>query len=81
MNHQGEGSLHKYLRDKGWANGVSASGENRCRGYGLFLIHVDFTIEGLNHADEVLVMIYQYLNMIKREDPLLRILEVSCYFF
>ena len=47
IGHEGAGSVLSYLKEKGWANGMSAGAGNGAAGFEFFKIQVDLTQEGL----------------------------------
>lgn len=48
------------------------------RGFGFFDVMVDLTKEGFEHVDDIIELIFQYLNMIKEKGPQKRIFEEYC---
>ena len=46
MGHEGPGSIHSYLKGKGWSTGVSAGNSSQGRGFSKFGITVSLTKEG-----------------------------------
>lgn len=46
IGHEGPGSLHSYLKAKGWITGLSTGPQNLARGFGMFKITVFLTSEG-----------------------------------
>jgi len=55
------------LKCEGWANGLSAGGSSGGVGYEFFKISVDLTKEGLVHYEDIIVMIFQYILMLRQE--------------
>lgn len=47
IGHEGKGSILSHLKEKGWANGMSAGNGNGAHGFEFFKIQVDLTAEGL----------------------------------
>lgn len=87
IGHEGPGSILAYIKEKGWANGLSAGPTNLCPGTGLFSVSVSLTEEGLKHYREVVKIIFQYIAMIREQPPqewivdeLIRMSEVNFRF-
>jgi len=47
IGHEGKGSILSLLKERGWANGMSAGAGNGANGFEFFKIHVDLTQVGL----------------------------------
>ncbi|XP_056631781.1 insulin-degrading enzyme isoform X2 [Diorhabda carinulata] len=69
MGHEGPGSILSVLKARGWSNSLVAGNKPAPRGIGFFAVAVDLTEEGINHVDEIVELVFQYLNMLKREGP------------
>lgn len=71
IGHEGRGSLFYHLKSLGWANWLESStqsGENR--DFDAFVLKISLTREGaLHHKDEIIAMVFDYLEMLKREGP------------
>lgn len=76
LGHEGEGSLLSFLKAKGWCNSLVSGGKAGARGFCFFNVCVDLTEEGLNHIDDIIKLVFQYINMIKKEGPLERLYNV-----
>eukprot|EP01102_Stenamoeba_stenopodia_P010549 TRINITY_DN3195_c0_g1_i1.p1 TRINITY_DN3195_c0_g1~~TRINITY_DN3195_c0_g1_i1.p1 ORF type:complete len:473 (+),score=107.38 TRINITY_DN3195_c0_g1_i1:22-1440(+) len=74
--YQGAGSLLSYLKQKGWAEDLSAELYVEEREFSIYSVSIDLTGAGLNHADEVLLNIFEYIHMINStsNDDKLRVL-------
>ncbi|XP_065170967.1 insulin-degrading enzyme isoform X2 [Atheta coriaria] len=70
VGHEGPGSILSALKEKGWSNKLYAGYKEPHRGTGFFGVSVDLTEEGLKHTDEIILMIFQYLNMLKQSPPI-----------
>lgn len=64
VGHEGKGSLFHILKEKGWADKLSAGSNNISTGYENFQIEVELTPLGLDHYKQVLVLIFQYLKLL-----------------
>jgi insulysin len=69
IGHEGPGSLLTYLKVKGWANELSAGASPVCPGTAFFSISLRLTTEGLKNYEEVVVAIFQYITMLKSQEP------------
>ncbi|KAF5280052.1 hypothetical protein FQA39_LY18167 [Lamprigera yunnana] len=70
VGHEGPGSLLSILKSRGWSNHLVAGGRPAPRGMGFFAISVDLTEEGMFHVNNIVKLIFQYLNMLKSHGPL-----------
>lgn len=48
VGHEGPGSLHSYLKNKGWITGLSSGPQNLGRGFGMFKVTVYLTADGFS---------------------------------
>lgn len=69
VGHEGSGSLLAHLKDKSWANELSAGGHTVSKNNGVFSIDIDLTDLGLEHYEDVTHIIFQYLEMLKLNLP------------
>ncbi|KAF9431806.1 Insulinase (Peptidase M16) [Entomortierella beljakovae] len=67
IGHEGSGSILSYLKKKGWANSVSCGSSSGGIGFEFFKISVDLTKEGLLRHEDITVVIFQYIQMLKKE--------------
>ncbi|KAG0214048.1 Insulinase (Peptidase M16) [Mortierella sp. GBA30] len=67
IGHEGGGSILSLLKKKGWANNLSAGTSHGGIGFEFFKITVDLTKEGLAHYEDVTLIIFQYIQMLRRE--------------
>lgn len=67
LGHEGEGSLLEVLRDRGWANALSAGGGIATDGINIFDVNVALTEEGLAHVDDITALLFQFIDLVKRE--------------
>ncbi|PSN57801.1 Insulin-degrading enzyme [Blattella germanica] len=75
FGHEGPGSLLSVLRAKGWCNSLVGGARTGSRGFGFFGINVDLTEEGIDHVDDIVKLVFQYVNMLKKEGPMEWIFE------
>lgn len=69
VGHEGEGSLLSELKKKGWCNNLYAGARREARGFQFFNLTVDLSEEGGDHIQDIIKLVYQYLNMLKRKRP------------
>ncbi|KAL8948045.1 MAG: hypothetical protein Q9222_005737 [Ikaeria aurantiellina] len=69
IGHEGPGSILAYIKAKGWANGLSAGMAPVCPGSAFFTISIKLTEEGLDKYQEIVEVVFQYISMIKEQDP------------
>ncbi|KAF9388399.1 Insulinase (Peptidase M16) [Mortierella sp. AD011] len=67
IGHEGPGSILSLLKKKGWANNLAAGTSHGGIGFEFFKITVDLTKEGLKHHEDVTVIIFQYIQMLRQE--------------
>ena len=69
IGHEGKGSILSLLKQKGWANGFSSGlfASGTC--FSIFGVQIDCTDEGIENADFVVSVVYQYLAMLRNEGP------------
>jgi insulysin len=75
IGHEGPGSILAYLKEKGWANDLSAGSESVCPGTAYFEVQVRLTEEGLVRYKDVLEVVFQYVAMLNETQPLEWIFE------
>ena len=80
INHEGEGSLSSVLKEKSFINYISAEVDDFSNGIHFFNIHIGLTENGLFYTDDIITMVFQYINMMKKEGAIKRIFDVrfSC---
>lgn len=69
VGHEGSGSLLSELKRKGWCNSIYAGARSEARGFQLFNLTADLSEDGGENIDEILKLVYQYLNVIKKDVP------------
>ena len=63
LGHEGEGSLLSLLRQKGWANGLSAGGGFSYEDASTFSVNVALTEEGVAHVDDITGLLFQFIDL------------------
>jgi insulysin len=70
IGHEGPGSIMAYIKSKGWANGLSAGAYQVCPGTPrLFNCQVRLTEDGMNHYQEIIKIIFQYISLLRETPP------------
>jgi insulysin len=64
LGHEGEGSILSYLKEKGWAEALSA-GPMIHVDHGLISVSVELSEEGVKHVNEITDVIYAYIALVK----------------
>ena len=65
IGHEGHGSLFSCLKQRGWANLLSAGSAIHAKGFELFKINIDLTHEGYEHYGDVVAAVFQYIDMLR----------------
>ncbi|XP_026283757.1 insulin-degrading enzyme [Frankliniella occidentalis] len=69
IGHEGPGSILSALRSRGWCNGLRAGPTQPARGFAEFSVAVDLSEEGVDHVDDIINIIFQYINLLKKTGP------------
>uniref|UniRef100_A0A0B7AYG5 Insulin-degrading enzyme n=2 Tax=Arion vulgaris TaxID=1028688 RepID=A0A0B7AYG5_9EUPU len=67
LGHEGSGSLLSELKARGWANTLVGGQRSGAKGFSFFSVAVDLTDK--ENIDEIIVLIYQYINMLREKGP------------
>ena len=70
LGHEGPGSILAYIKDKGWANGLSCGYYPLCPGTAFFDFEIRLTPEGMDHQQDILKVVFQYISLMKEQPPL-----------
>jgi insulysin len=70
IGHEGPGSILSYIKEKGWAQSLSAGASPICPGSAFFEIGIRLTPEGLKNYQEVVKTVFQYISMMRENPPL-----------
>lgn len=68
IGHESAGSVLSVIKKRGWATSLSSGAADYARGFDIFSVNIELTKEGLVHYQEILVLVFQYIKMI-REAP------------
>ncbi|XP_022094344.1 insulin-degrading enzyme-like [Acanthaster planci] len=69
VGHEGEGSLLSELKAKGWVNTLCGGAKEGAKGFMFFIINVDLSEEGIDHVDDIIGHMFQYLNLLRQAGP------------
>lgn len=67
VGHESEGSILSELKKQGLCNNLMGGYSTAARGWGFFEISVDLTEEGFENTDKIIKIIFQYINMLKKQ--------------
>lgn len=63
LGHEGKGSILAKLKNLNWASSLSAGVSENCYTYELFALDMVLTDEGIQNVDNILNIIYDYVNI------------------
>ncbi|CAL1267103.1 unnamed protein product [Larinioides sclopetarius] len=69
IGHEGPGSLLSELKSLGWVNSLAAGVKPGCKGFAFFIVDLILTEEGLEHTDDIVTLLFQYLTMLREAGP------------
>ncbi|XP_071560397.1 insulin-degrading enzyme-like [Temnothorax nylanderi] len=69
FKHESEGSLSSALKAKGWCNTIVAGNDFDDPNIPFFRVIIALTEEGINHVDDIVQIMFQYINMLKKKGP------------
>ncbi|XP_050216582.1 nardilysin-like isoform X2 [Mercurialis annua] len=73
LGHEGKGSIHSFLKEKGWATSLSAGvgdeGMHRSSVAYIFGMSIHLTDSGLDKIHEIIAFVYQYLKLLRNIPP------------
>jgi len=67
IGHESEGSIFYHLKEKGWAQALYAGNMKECKNVSFFSITVELTEQGYEHYKDVIIIIFQYFEMLKQQ--------------
>ena len=65
LGHEGEGSLHKLLSDRGWINSLGAGESVVDDRHAVMTVSIDLTEDGAAHVPEISASLFAYLDMLR----------------
>eukprot|EP00794_Sanderia_malayensis_P007262 gene7262-8072_t len=69
IGHEGDGSLLSVLKKKGWINLLSAGSNKGGKGFMFFIVNMELTDDGFDHVDEIILHVFQYINLLREKGP------------
>ncbi|KAI7895156.1 Metalloenzyme, LuxS/M16 peptidase-like protein [Mucor mucedo] len=75
IGHEGRGSILSLLKKNGWANYLQVGTIHGGIGFEFMRISVDLTEEGLTHYQDVILTVFKYINLLKKDGVQSRIFE------
>lgn len=67
LGHEGKGSLLSLLRERGWADALSAGTGYDDQNQATFNVSIKLTPRGMERIDEIIGSVFEYLNLIDRK--------------
>ncbi|MEJ2131856.1 MAG: insulinase family protein [Gammaproteobacteria bacterium] len=67
LGHEGEGSLHAYLKSRGWIEGLSAGQGSVGEDHALVSVMIDLTESGNHHIPEIGEALFDYIGRIREQ--------------
>lgn len=67
IGHEGSGSLLSLLKRQGWADKLSTGTSSGGIGFEFFKISIDLTPEGLARYEDVVLVVFQYVMLIRQQ--------------
>jgi len=67
LGHEGAGSILELLKQKGWANELSAGESRSCSDWSSFSISIELTDLGLDKVDDIVEVVFSYLSLLKEK--------------
>uniref|UniRef100_A0A1I7Y0H4 Insulin-degrading enzyme-like 1, peroxisomal n=1 Tax=Steinernema glaseri TaxID=37863 RepID=A0A1I7Y0H4_9BILA len=64
-----EGSFAYEIRQRGWSNSMNTHYWTAAQGFGFLVVHVDLSVEGLDHVEGIVELLFQYVEMLRRKGP------------
>ena len=69
LGHEGEGSLHAYLKAQGWIESLGAGVSDFDRNTSVFNVSISLTPEGDESRNKVAEALFQYVEMLRQSEP------------
>lgn len=69
LGHEGAGSVLSLLKHLGWANELSAGESRSCTDWASFSVSIELTEEGLERYEDVVQVVFSYLELLKQTGP------------
>ncbi|ODV77337.1 uncharacterized protein CANTADRAFT_7816 [Suhomyces tanzawaensis NRRL Y-17324] len=69
LGHESKGSIYHYIKEKGWVTELSAGLQKTCKGSSSLIFELELTTKGLEHWEEIVVIVFQYLKLVNADEP------------
>ncbi len=69
IGHEGEGSLHHFLNEKGWIESLGSGSQDFDRNTSLMIVNIELTEAGRAHVAEITDLLFQYFEMLRDQPP------------
>lgn len=69
LGHEGTGSLHSDLTERGWIEGLGAGSQDFDHNTSLFSVELMLTERGKDHVPEILGLVFAQLDILRRVEP------------
>ena len=70
LGHEGKGSLLSLLKSKHYATDLYADdGSKSCTSFSIFTINMELTEEGLSNVDEIVSIVFAYMDLLRSKGP------------
>lgn len=66
IGHEGKGSVLSELKALGYVNNLVAGPSGGSKGFEFFIVSVDLTEEGIEHTDEIIHIVFQYFDLLRK---------------
>ncbi|NVK38111.1 MAG: insulinase family protein [Gammaproteobacteria bacterium] len=67
LGHEGEGSLLAWLKQQGWAEGLSAGLSNPMANNSTLQVNISLTEKGLQHVDDISAQLFAYIRLVQEQ--------------
>ncbi len=67
IGYEGKGSLHSLLKEQGLIDSLGAYNMDLPNEYSEFIIRMELTRDGLERVDEITALVFDYLDLVRRE--------------
>ncbi|EGN95669.1 hypothetical protein SERLA73DRAFT_113347 [Serpula lacrymans var. lacrymans S7.3] len=65
VGHEGPGSLHSYLKNKGWVTSLNSGSQSLARGFGMFKVTIHMTEQGFQNYRSIVLATFKYLSLLR----------------
>ncbi|CAI2355411.1 unnamed protein product [Caenorhabditis sp. 36 PRJEB53466] len=69
LGHEGSGSLLSELKRLGWVSSLQAGNHTQAAGFGVFDVSMDLSTEGLDHVEDIVQLVFNYIGLLQSTGP------------